>query len=220
MRRLSVLALSTVVFAGAGLVTSCSNDEHSTDSPLPAQVVVNAQSTAPGDATRAVERPGQQARMAAVAAVGSTGDVVSAGFISRRVLIESFATPSFAPDLAERTSSQVTALLFELGDRGGDPSELDVVERPITAHVLSATDDTAVVEVWSVLVVAAPGTGPSRQVWRTVKLVMVRSDGRWLVDDWSSALGPTPALTPDASISDAATVGWVLDWSPAMSGGR
>lgn len=151
-----------------------------------------------------------------MAAVAMTDDVVSAGFISRRTVIEAFATPDFAPVLANETSEQVKALLFELGNRDVEPSSLAVVEQPLTARALSASADRAVVEVWSVLVVAAPGLGPGRQVWRTVTVDLELSDGRWLVDGWSSVLGPTPALAPESAVSDGRELAAVLAWPAAV----
>lgn len=104
------------------------------------------------------------AKDAAVAAVAMTDEVVSAGFISRRDLIARFATPSFAPQLADRTAEQVNVLLGELGKHDADMSRVRLVEQPLTATA-RAVEAGAQVEVWSVLVIAAPGLGPARQVW-------------------------------------------------------
>ena len=62
----------------------------------------------------------EPARRAAIRAVAMTGEVVRAGFISRRELIESFTTPGFGPTLAASTSEAVTAMLLELGERDAD----------------------------------------------------------------------------------------------------
>ena len=145
-----------------------------------------------------------EARNAAVAAVAMTDEVVSAGFISRRDLIARFATPSFAPQLADRTAEQVNVLLGELGKHDADMSRVRLVEQPLTATA-RAVEAGAQVEVWSVLVIAAPGLGPARQVWHTVTLSMTRSDGRWSVDGWDSHIGPTPALAPEVRL-DAAEI--------------
>ena len=158
------------------------------------------------------------ARAAAVRAVSLTGDVVQAGLISQRVLIESFSTPRFGPMLADQTSSAVDAMLLELGERNVDTAQLQVREQPMTADA-EAVGAGVRVRVWSVLVVAAPGAGPARQLWRTVTLDMVDVAGRWLVDGWSSTPGPTPAPPPETSFADAATLSPVLAWPGAVTTG-
>jgi hypothetical protein len=158
------------------------------------------------------------ARAAAVRAVSLTGDVVAAGLISRRVLIESFSTPRFGPMLADRTSSAVDGMLLQLGERNVDTTQLQVREQPVTADAEAAGAGVRV-RLWSVLVVAAPGTGPARQLWRTVTLDMVDVAGRWLVDAWSSTPGPTPAPAPEASFDDAATLAPLLAWPAAVTTG-
>jgi hypothetical protein len=70
--------------------------------------------------------------------------------------------------------------------------------------------------VWSVLVVAVPGLGPGRQVWRTVTLDMVDVDGRWLVDGWVSEPGPTPGLAVEVALDDATAVAVPLAWPPVL----
>jgi hypothetical protein len=157
------------------------------------------------------------ARRAAVAVVARTGEVVAAGFISRRELIESFTTPEFGPVLVDETSRAVNAMLVELGSRDLDSSQLVVREQPITAAV-SPLGAGVRVQVWSVLIVAAPGTGPGRQVWRTVTLEMVDRDGVWLVDGWTSTPGPTPAPPAEGVIDAAEVIVVELGWEPVGVG--
>ena len=64
------------------------------------------------------------ARQAAINAVALTDEVVEAGFISRRDLINGFATSALAPRLADETGAEVNALLVELGDRDADVKAL------------------------------------------------------------------------------------------------
>jgi hypothetical protein len=159
------------------------------------------------------------ARQAAVNAVALTDEVVEAGFISRRELVKSFATSNFAPVLADETSAQVTAMLVELGERDADPQKLRLVEQPLSARA-TAVDDVVRVDVWSVLVIAVPGAGPARQAWRTVTVDMVLVNGRWLVADWQSRPGPTPAPAAEAAFDDASVVVDQLAWEPAsITGG-
>lgn len=152
---------------------------------------------------------------AAVAAVAMTGEVASAGFISRRELIESFTTPRFGPQLADQTSEQMTALLLELSERDADPADLRVFEQPLRVRVRTSTTNTATVDVWSVLVVAPPGAATARVMWRTVSIDLVLMGETWLVDGWESAPGPTPMVGSESPISSAADVAEVLGWSPA-----
>lgn len=158
------------------------------------------------------------ARQAAINAVALTDEVVEAGFISRRDLINGFATSALAPRLADETGAEVNALLVELGDRDADVTALRLIEQPLTART-TEVEDVVRVEVWSLLVIAAPGTGPARQAWRTVTLDMVLVDGRWLVSEWQSQPGPTPAPAVEASFDDASTVVNMLGWEPAMAAG-
>jgi hypothetical protein len=158
------------------------------------------------------------ARVRAIEVVASTGEVVRAGLISRRELIESFTTDRFGELLASDTSAQVNAMLAELGARGIDASQLQVVEQPITATATTVGTGVRVV-VWSVLVVTAPGTGVARQVWRTVTVDLVDVDDVWLVDGWASTPGPTPALAPDAIVSPPAEVAAMLSAAPVVGVG-
>lgn len=169
------------------------------------------------DAAASDDDIGDHPQAAAVRAVALTGDVVTAGFISRRVMIDSFTTSRFGTELADATSSQVTALLLELGARDADPASLRVIEQPLSARTISEGPDRAVVEVWSMLVVAVPGAGPGRQVWRTVRVELVADELGWLVDGWTSTLGPTPALAPQATISEADAVLDVLEWPRVLT---
>lgn len=169
------------------------------------------------------DAPDQVARdplTAAVRAVGLTGQVVRAGFISRRELIESFTTARFGPRLADDTSEQVSSLLLALGATGINPAQLRVVEVPITARLVEQSTTRARVEVWSIMAVALAGSGAGRQAWRTVALDLVLLDDDWLVDGWSSRFGPTPAFAPEVPIASGADIADVIDWGPALGGDR
>ena len=109
------------------------------------------------------------------------------------------------------------SMLLELGERNADASKMAVLEQPLTAAA-ERTPTGARVMVWSVLVVAVPGVGPGRQVWRTVTLAMVDVDGRWLVDNWASTAGPTPSPAAEAAFDDATVVADALGWEPAFAG--
>ena len=70
------------------------------------------------------------------------------------------------------------------------------------------------------MAVALAGSGPGRQAWRTVALDLVLVDDHWLVDGWSSRLGPTPAFAPEVPIASGSDVADVIDWGPALTGDR
>lgn len=213
MRRAAVLAVALVGVATVGvLLTRGRSDGASSPTPTAPPISGNDGSESPSAVARGIDV--EPARMAAVRAVALTDEVVRAGFISRRELIESFTTPTFGPTLAGATSESVNALLLELGKRDADVSTLTVLEQPITA-TSEPTPAGARVRVWSVLVIAAPGTGPGRQVWRTVSLDMVSIGGRWLVDGWTSTPGPSPAPPAEGAFDDATAFVEPLSWPPA-----
>ena len=154
------------------------------------------------------------ARQAAIDAVAATPSVVQAGFISRRDVISSFATARYAPKLADETSAQLDELLVEVGRQDVDVDAMQLTERPISATA-TPTPAGVQVAVWSVLVISLPGSGPARQIWRTVRLQMQDDGGRWLVDDWKSTLGPTPSPAADATYEDASVFNGPLGWDRA-----
>jgi hypothetical protein len=213
MFAVGVVATLAVVATVVGKVSDRSGiadaEEAATDQPYAVDVTAIVSPRAASDPVAA-----------AVKVVGLTGEVVRAGFISRRELIESFTTARFGPRLADETSDQVSSLLLALGATGINPSEVRVVEVPITARVIERSTASARVEVWSMMVVALAGSGPGRQAWRTVALDLVLVEDRWLVDGWSSRPGPTPAFAPEVPIASGGDVADVIDWGPALTGDR
>jgi hypothetical protein len=218
MRRLVVVFALLAVLAIAGTVVSRLGAGHSRANAASTSTVSDQLpddgSTSASTASAAGDI--DAARRAGIAAVSLTDEVVKAGFISRRELIGSFTTIGYGSRLADETSQAVTAMLLELGERDADTSKMAVLEQPITATA-QRTPAGARVMVWSVLVVAVPGVGPGRQVWRTVTLEMVDVDGRWLVDNWASTPGPTPAPAAEAAFDDATVVAGPLGWKPAVA---
>jgi hypothetical protein len=208
-------ALATVMLVGA-IVARAGSVETGPDDTRSGTVAEPSASSpsATGPSTAVAPSASiDEAQIAAVKVVGRTGEVVAAGFISRRELIETFTTPSFGPTFADETGRAIDAMLIELGSRDVDPADLVVREQPITSTA-SATSDGVDVRVWSVLIIAAPGTGPGRQVWRTVTLDMVQHDGVWLVDGWASSPGPTPSPPAEGIVDSAETVAVPLSWNP------
>jgi len=214
VRRLGIVAAVLALLLAGGLLLAAIRGSGPAGSER--ESVVNAAPAMEAAPSAAVDVDG--ARQAAINAVALTDEVVEAGFISRRDLIDGFATSELAPRLADDTGDQVNALLVELGDRDADVSALHLLEQPLSARA-TVIGAGVQVDVWSLLVIAAPGTGPARQAWRTVSLDMVLVDGRWLVSGWQSRPGPTPAPAAEASFDDASTISEALGWEPAMGSG-
>lgn len=150
---------------------------------------------------------------AAAEAVAMTGDVVSAGLISRRELIESFTTPDFGQELADLTSEQVTGMRLSMTGTGRAADGWSVAEFPLRTRTVTADAEQAQVEVWSVLIVASATEPVARQAWRTVTVDLAMVEGRWLVDGWESVDGPAPAVSPSGSFAPGGEVVARLGWS-------
>lgn len=157
------------------------------------------------------------ARDAAISAVAVTGEIARAGFITRADMIEVLASEHYAPTLIQRSAAQLDELLGDVRDAGVATSEVVFRELPLTARVTTDDASAATVEVWSVLVVGAPGLGAPRQLWRTITVELVWERADWRVDDWSTVAGPTPALAVSSPIDDLAHTEQVLAW-PAAGG--
>jgi zona occludens toxin (predicted ATPase) len=199
-----VAALLSVVVVGT--VLSRSGGDGSSDAEAASAPAAEA-----SPETTAVTAPSPEP--AAAAAVALTGEVVTAGLISRRELIESFTTPGFGGELADLTSEQVTSMQLALTGSGRTATDLSVAEFPLRVRTVVVNDATATVEVWSLLVIASAGEPIARQAWRTVTLDLALVAGRWLVDGWASVEGPTPAGSPDGSIATGSEVDDRLSWS-------
>ncbi len=211
MRRIGIAIGVLLVLLLAGLIVSRFRGAEP-ETPHPGEHAVPSSVQQAGETVGEDPNPPEAA---AVAAVAMTGEVANAGFISRRELIESFSTPRFGPRLADRTSEQMTALLLEMSERDADPAGLRVFEQPLRVHAQDASQTTATVDVWSVLVVAPPGAATARVIWRTVTVELVLVGRTWLVDGWESTPGPTPTVGPETAISSAADIAEVLSWTPA-----
>jgi hypothetical protein len=159
------------------------------------------------------------ARVAAVAAVARTREVVDAGLISRRDVVASFATAEFAPVLAERTSQQWVSLLFGLRRAAGRAVTVEVVSQPVTANATPVAADRVAVQVWTVTVWVADGESPAPEQWSTMQLTMVNRDRRWLVDGWETTPGPSPAPAPEGTFASDDEIAAVMAWPPAPIGG-
>jgi hypothetical protein len=141
-----------------------------------------------------------------------TGPIAKAGFITRGDMIKALSTGRFGPTLASLSAQQLADFLEQVGTDGLTPSEVLWSELPLTARLVHIAAAQAQVQVWSVVVLGAPGVGVPHQLWRTVTVDLAWEHDDWKVDGWSSTPGPTPVLadgTDAASLEDLTTVtGW------------
>lgn len=219
----TVAAIAVVAAGSIGLPT-CSSSATDPDAAVPVTVDAPALVSPVGPAEVVDGIPhgwrhdAQGARAATLTVVSLTGEIATAGFITRSDIISSIATSSYGPALASLSSAQLAELSAELGDTGVSPAELVWSEIPLTARVTSAGEHRAIVEVWAVLVVGVPGVGAPRQAWRTVTVELAWERGDWRIDGWDTRPGPTPALAADSVVSRVEDIAEVISWPPAGGG--
>lgn len=214
--------VATVVVMGV-VAAGCS----STPQPVALTATLPPESTVAELGPRAVEhgvpvgwsRDAEGARAAATSAVELTGELVAAGFITRRDMIGVLASQRYAPTLAADSAVQLREMLGELADDGVTASAVLWRELPLTAEIVEIDDAAALVQVWAVLVAGAPGRGTPRQAWRTVTVSLVWERDDWRVDDWAATAGPTPALANNAPIATLDELADVTAWPAAPVGG-
>lgn len=210
-------AVATIV-----LVAGCSSPESPpVSSPAPAASPAPLADTGPRASEHGVPvgwaRDAPGARAAAASAVALTGDLVTAGFISRADKIGVLASVDFAPTLTADTATQLRGLLGDLAEDGVTASELLWRELPLTAEIVDIDDSGAVVRVWAVVVAGAPGRGAARQAWRTITVELVWERDDWRIDGWTATVGPTPALANNLPIASFDELAVVTAW-PAAGG--
>ncbi len=218
------VAAIAVVAAGSIGLRACSSSAADPDAAVPVAVdappVVSP--VGPAEVVDGVphgwRHDAEGARAAALAAVSLTGEIATAGFITRSDIIGSIATSGYGPALASVSSGQLAELSAELGGVGMSPAELVWSEIPLTARVVSGDEHRAVVEVWAVLVVGVPGVGAPRQAWRTVTVELAWERGDWRINGWDTRPGPTPALAANSVVSSVEEIAEVVSWPPAGGG--
>ena len=219
MRRVAVLAVALVV------VRDCRRAAHPWSGTTAHRrrrrpLVAHRPSRATESAAPSSVRPDvEPARRAAIRAVAMTGEVVRAGFISRRELIESFTTPSFGPTLAG----------VDVGGGDGDAARAGRARRRrVDAGGGRAADhghrrgdirpgcEFGCGRCWWSPRRASGRAGrcgaPSPSTWSSV-------GGRWLVDGWTSTPGPSPAPPAEGAFDDAAAFVEPLGWPPHRRAG-
>jgi hypothetical protein len=220
--RIAITVLVVAGTAGFGL-RACTNASNGTSHPVP-HSRARAAPGSPFGPTRRVHDVPQGwrhdpagARAAAIAYVALTGTIAHAGPIARHDMVTQLATDRYGPILAELTDQQISELLDSLGQADIDPTQLVWLETPLTARNQTTTAaGTVRVEVWSVLILGAPDTGPPRQAWRTVTVTLAWEHDDWKVDAWTARAGPTPGLAPETAISDLTRVTGPAGWPTAL----
>ncbi|MDQ6836844.1 MAG: hypothetical protein M3137_00510 [Actinomycetota bacterium] len=159
------------------------------------------------------------ARAAAMSAVHLTGPIAKAGFITRSDMIGEIATGRFAPTLAKSSVAQLGEFMVQVGSVELTPGDLIWDELPLTAMVTRPGADRERVQVWSVLVVGAPGVGVPRQAWRTVTVDVAWERGDWKVAGWLAEPGPTPVLADPTGTASIEAVREVTGWPIAAGSG-
>jgi hypothetical protein len=153
----------------------------------------------------------------ALRAVRLTGDVATAGFITRDDLIDSVASAQFARTMRSTSATQLTEFTTAVGASGVPAADVVWEELPLTARIVDSSDTAARITVWSVLIVGVPGHGSARQMWRTSTIGLVHEARGWRVDSWTATPGPTPSPATNGAVSDLPAVVEVLNW-PATTG--
>jgi hypothetical protein len=159
------------------------------------------------------------ARAAAVTYVGLGGRLAVAGPLTRLDMVLGLSTRRYGSDLAARANREFAELLAKMGELGIPPAGLVWSEHPLTVRTETLAAARVRASVWSVLVFAARDRSVPRQVWRTFTVEVLWEDGDWRVDDWATAIGPSPSAPPEAEVASAATISEVASW-PAAQGGR
>jgi hypothetical protein len=209
VRRSVLLAIAGTAVIGSTFVLRTT-----TRSTAPAERST-APSTMPTTLTTVVAQP--SALDVALRAVRLTGDVATAGFISRDDLIDSIASAQFARTMRSTSATQLTEFTTAVGASGVPAADVVWEELPLTARIVESSTTAARITVWSVLVVGVPGHGSARQMWRTSTIGLVNEARGWRVDSWTATPGPTPSPATNGAVSDLPSVVEVLNW-PATTG--
>jgi hypothetical protein len=210
VRRPAILAIAGTAVIGATFVlrTTTRSTASAERSTAPTTTAVSV--------TTVVELP--SALDVALRAVRLTGDIATAGFITRDDVIDSVASARFASTMRSTAATQLTELTASVGASGVPVADVVWVELPLTARVVDSGAATTRVTVWSVLIVGVPGHGSARQVWRTSTIGLVHEATGWRVDSWTATPGPTPSPATNGAVSDLPSVVEVLSWPTATAG--
>lgn len=221
--KLVIGALVVAVVSVTGL-RACSQDERDPEPSRPAVAVGSTGPDRPIGPTKVVQgvpmgwrHDPAGARGAAMSAVHLTGQVAKAGFITRQDVIGELATEEYGPTLTRSSARQLDDLIADLGTAELVPAQLLWAELPLTAQATRVSNDAVRVDVWSVLIIGAPGVGVPHQAWRTVTLDMAWERGDWRIEEWTDEPGPTPVLDHLTDTASLEQLKAVTAWPSAAS---
>lgn len=160
------------------------------------------------------------ARAAGEAYVSLTGAVLTAGPLARADMINTFATPEFAPMLLARTEQVLDDAFGKYTPESVAAFPLRWGEWPLTSIAVADGEDIVAVQVWSVAVASADDSTVPVQVWRTASLHMVWRDGDWKVAAWDNLTGPYPTPMAGQYASPAEDTLAVLGWDAPVGSAR
>ncbi len=203
------------VLVGLALLSGCAAGRTNTggavaDSP-PSSTGLSAPVSAGGPGSSDAD----DARLAALRYVASTDTLMAHSPIGRAEIFRALVTPSVVREqvAAFEVAAEQLAVTLDV------PVERLVwVEAPVTATLVEADESLAAVDVWTVSILGAPGSGSPQQVWRTVHVELERLDDRWLVATATADAGPTPAANELALQSGWDEFDRVARWDPIVVG--
>lgn len=154
-------------------------------------------------------------RAAAVGWVAALGDLMQMGPIARQDTLAALVSTGALGDTVESFRTERDRFRSEFGR---DPSQLVWLDVPLSVAISSATDQRAVVEVWSALHF---GTVTERieVMWRIHTITLVWERDSWRVDDVARREGPTPVVVSNVLASHGSEFVEVTGWRPAVLAG-
>lgn len=103
--------------------------------------------------------------------------------------VRAIAAPGSSDRLVEETVGELGLARDGLMESAG---RVWWLVRPLAAKEVSSTGSRAEVSVWVVTVLSASDVAVPQSDWSTLDLVLVRDEGRWLLESIDDEPGPTP----------------------------
>ncbi|MDP1804068.1 MAG: hypothetical protein Q8K72_02775, partial [Acidimicrobiales bacterium] len=116
------------------------------------------------------------------------------------------------PEAQDRLTNGAVSELHAARDAlAGAPGAVWWLVRPLAWRATPIVGDSMSVSVWTVSILAARDLASPQTTFRTTTIDLTRAQGRWLVADLTSNVGPTPDLGPGALPDDSRTFDRALD---------
>ena len=210
------------------------SEEATTEAPVTTAIAISEQS---GEASTAATSPAPQpvvaagdlagipvgypstdegAATAAVNWVASFPTIVRMGPIRLDDTLNTLLSESRAASGSDEVIADYFTLIDELGP---DFASRIWIESPLQFDVADATDTTASVAVWSMLVTGDAEDGDVEAIWRTHRISLVWERDDWRIDDVTIIEGPTPAPNAVSLPSPSSEFVAVDEWEPAVFAG-